>query len=155
MESRVLPKAPWLPVVMLAVSLLGFADATYLATKHLTHSVIPCSITLGCETVTNSVYSEIFGIPVALLGSVYYAVVFLLVFASMETGSRTILRYAGLLTGAGLLASAWFVFAQIVLIKAICQWCMASAGTSSILFILGFIVLPRYLKTQSLPDQTV
>lgn len=150
-----LPRAPWLPIAMLVVSLLGFADASWLSVKHYTNGVIPCSMTQGCETVTNSVYSTIAGIPVALLGSIYYAVVFLLVFASMETGSRTLLRYAGLLTIAGLLASAWFVFAQIVLIKAICQWCMASALTSTMLFVLGFAVLPRYLKKESLPEPSL
>lgn len=146
MTSALLPKAPWLPYAMLATGILGFADATYLTVKHYTHSVIPCSLTQGCEIVTSSAYSEIAGIPVALLGSIYYATVALLTFAAIESNNRSLLRYAGLLTGAGLLASAWFVFSQLVLIKAICQWCMVSAGTSTILFVLGFVLMPRYLK---------
>ncbi len=146
MQSRLLPQAPWLPIVMLVVSFLGFADASYLAAKHFTNGVIPCSLTHGCEAVTNSVYSEVLGIPVALLGSVFYVAIAVLLFASIESGSRRLLRLTGRLTLAGFLSSAWFVYAQLFLIHAICQWCMASALTSTILFVLGFMVLPQYMK---------
>lgn len=147
--SGLLPTKRWLPYAFLAVSFLGFLDAAYLTQKHLSHTVIPCSITQGCETVTNSVYSEIFGIPVALLGATFYLTVFLGTFAAMESGSRRVFRWVARLTIAGLLASAWFVFAQVVLIKAICQWCMISAVTSTTLFVLGYAFAPKALRQAS------
>lgn len=138
---------------MLVVSLLGFADATYLTVKHYTGSTIPCTITHGCDVVTNSVYSEILGVPVALLGSAFYIVTFALVFFAMDQRSMKLLRAAGLFTLVGFLSSLWFLFAQAFLIKAFCQWCLGSALTSTILFVLGFILLPRAMKKASPPHE--
>lgn len=144
--SGLLVKNGWLPYAMLAVSFLGFLDASYLTQKHFTQSVIPCSITHGCEIVTNSAYSEVFGIPVALLGSLFYLAIFLGTFAAIESGSRRLLRAVSRLTLAGLLASMWFVYVQVVLIQAICQWCMISAVTSTTLFVLGYFFWPPALQ---------
>lgn len=143
---RILPKMSWLPPVMLLVSLLGFADATYLTVTHYTGTAVPCTITHGCDVVTNSVYSEILGIPVALLGALFYLAIFGLVFVAMESANQKLLRLAGRLTLAGFLFSLWFLFAQAFLIGAFCQWCIGSAITSTLLFIFGFIVLPKALK---------
>ncbi len=151
MASRITPTMPWLPYAFLGVSLVGFLDATYLTIKHFTHAIIPCSLTHGCEAVTTSVYSQILGIPVALLGAAFYLVILIGTFVALESGSRMIFRTIARLTAAGMLASVWFVFVQLVLVKAICQWCMASALTSTVLFILGYIVAPRALKANSTP----
>lgn len=144
--ARLTPSMPWLPPAMLGVSFAGFLDASYLTVKHFTNTAIPCSLTHGCEIVTNSVYSDVFGIPVALLGALFYLTVFLGIFAALESGSRTLLRLAARLTIAGVLSSAWFVFVQLVLLHAICQWCMASALTSTVLFVLGYIFVPKALR---------
>ncbi|MBI1907857.1 vitamin K epoxide reductase family protein [Candidatus Uhrbacteria bacterium] len=150
--ASLLPNHRWLPYAFLLVSFLGFLDASYLTQKHYSQTVIPCSITHGCETVTNSVYSQVAGIPVALLGALFYLAVFLGTFAAMESGNRRLFGWVAKFTLAGLLASAWFVFAQLVLIKAICQWCMASVLTSTTLFILGYAVTPKALTSPPTPD---
>lgn len=147
-----LAKSTWLPYAFLGVSLFGFLDATYLTVKHLTNSVIPCSITHGCEIVTNSVYSEFFGLPVALFGALFYLTIFLGTFAAMESGSRMLLRLVARLTIAGFLFSLWFVFVQLVLLRAICQWCMLSAITSTLLFVLGYYFVPRVLHAKHHPE---
>ena len=45
------------------------------------------------------------------------------------------------LTVIGLLASLWFIYLQLFVIKAICLYCMFSAFTSITLFVFGIIVL--------------
>ena len=146
---RVLPKTPWLPAVMLLVSILGFIDATYLTVTHYTGVAIPCTITHGCDIVTKSAYAEVLGVPVALLGSVFYLVVFAILFLAIDNNSTKLLRLAGRLTLVGFLSSLWFLFVQAFLLHAFCQWCIGSAVSSTLLFILGFFVLPRALKKET------
>lgn len=136
----------WIPWAFLIVSFLGFLDASYLTMNHYAHVALPCTITNGCETVTKSQYSLAFGVPVALLGALYYLAIFFGAVTYRETKNAKLLRGMAYFTIAGLGASAWFVFAQLVLIKAICQYCMLSAITSTTLFAIGMTTL-KALKT--------
>lgn len=142
-----LEKSRWLPGAMLVTSLLGFADATYLTVQHYTGNSIPCTITHGCDVVTKSAYSAILGVPVALLGSAFYIVVFALVFFALDQKSVKLLRLAGRLTVVGFVSSMWFLYAQAFLIHAFCQWCLGSLVTSTVLFVLGYFVMPRAIRT--------
>jgi uncharacterized membrane protein len=149
MSSRLSPNKPWLPFVFLGLAAIGFSDATWLTVKHFTQTVVPCSLTHGCEIVTTSTYSTIFGIPVALLGSIFYFILIIGTFAALESGNKKLFKYITRLTIAGFLASLWFVAAQIFIIHAICQWCMGSAATSTLLFTLSFFVVSETLT----PDE--
>lgn len=131
----------WLIWSLIIVSFLGFLDASYLTIAHYTGSQLNCSIIKGCDQVTTSVYSEIFGIPVALLGMFYYLTVLLLTLFYFDSKNQTILKLIFPLTCLGLIASAWFMYAQFFLIKALCQYCIVSAITSTALFILGILTL--------------
>lgn len=145
MSSRLSPSRPWLPFLFLGLAIVGFTDATWLTVKHFTQTIVPCSLTHGCELVTNSVYSTILGVPVALLGSIFYFTMIAGTFIALESGNKKIFRYVTRLTIAGFLASLWFVAAQIFIIHAICQWCMGSAITSTLLFTLSFFVVSETL----------
>lgn len=138
----------------LPVSFLGFLDASYLTIKHFVGTPLPCSILRGCEEVTGSQYSMIGGIPVALLGAIYYLTIFVLVIlylnkkkSSLRNADGNIddddglLRLIARLTIIGVLASLWFVFLQVFVIKAICLYCIFSAITSFLLFAFGIYVL--------------
>lgn len=139
-------RARWLPWTLLAVSLAGFADAMYLTVKHFSQTVIPCSLTHGCEIVTTSVYATPLGIPVALLGAIYYFAILTATFVAINEKNERILLLTCRATIVGLLASVWLVVVQVFILHAICQWCMISAVTSTSLFILGYVVAPRILK---------
>lgn len=133
----------WLIWSLITVSFLGFLDASYLTVAHYTGSRLNCSIIKGCDVVTTSAYSEIFGIPVALLGIFYYLTVLILSLLYFDSRNRTILKFIFPLTCLGLLASAWFMYAQFFLIKALCQYCIVSATTSTGLFVLGFLTFRK------------
>lgn len=124
------------------VSALGLLDAGYLTYKHYLGGVPPCTIH-GCEVVLTSAQSEIAGIPVALLGALYYATILLLSLAYLFSKKEMVIRHAAYLTPAGFLASLYFVYLQLFVIGAICLYCMASATTSTILFILGAYVVAK------------
>ena len=135
------PTNKWLVGLFLFFSFAGFLDASYLAVKHYLGTPVNCSIFAGCEKVTTSPYSAIGGIPVALLGAIYYIIIFLLVIAYLDTKKERILYFTALLTPIGFLFSLWFLYLQLFVIKAICIYCVFSAFTSTMLFILGMIFL--------------
>lgn len=139
----------WIVAAILIVSFLGFLDSAYLTVEHYSGGTLECNIFQGCDKVTSSVYSTILGIPVALMGAIYYLFIFVCALLCVDNRSEKSIYLASWLTIAGLLFSAWFVFAQGVLIKAWCQYCLFSAVTSTGLFILGMLLLYKRKSNQN------
>src|SRR3990172_9803808 len=138
----------WLIFAFLAVSFVGFLDATYLTAGHYLGAIPPCVITTGCETVLSSYYSTIFNIPVALLGAIYYFSLFLLTVLALNI-RHGIIRFAAFITPIGFLASLYFVFLQLFVIKEICFYCTISAATSTTLFILGLFIITKSSRSKA------
>jgi len=132
----------WFIFFFIIISFLGFLDATYLTAQHYLGTIPPCVITTGCETVLTSKYSVIFGIPTALFGAMYYLLLFLLAVLAIDIKPE-IIRFAAFLTPIGFLASSWFVYLQLFVIKEICSYCIVSATTSTTLFILGLFIIVK------------
>jgi uncharacterized membrane protein len=85
----------------------------------------------GCERVQASEYSELAGVPVALLGLVTYAAILVLLLLP---------RLRGVLPAAGIALvafafSAYLTYLELFVIDAICQWCVASAVIATALAI--------------------
>ena len=127
-------------VVFLVFALGGFTDSIYLTAKHYSGGPIPCAIFTGCDTVTTSAYSMFLGIPVALLGALYYFGVLALTLMYLDKPVVTRLRRAAILTPLGFLASFYFTFLQFFILHAFCFYCLVSALFSTILFGAGMIV---------------
>ena len=143
-----------LALALLSVAPFGFVDASYLTAEHFLNRIPPCSIVHGCETVTTSGFSLIFGVPVALLGALYYFAVIIGLVYYFQSKKTIVLKSVAIFTSVGFAFSLWFVYVQLFLIRAICIWCMFSAFTSTLLFILGIWVLKSqhaYGKGQSSP----
>ena len=130
-------------VVLFVFAILGFSDASFLTIEHYQNRIPPCT-TAGCETVLTSPYSSMFGVPVALLGMIYYLVIALGLFAHIEGKHEPSLRAVLLLTVCGFLMSMWFIGAQAFLIHAWCLYCLGSATISTILFGSSLYVLKKY-----------
>jgi len=133
----------YIVIIMLVVALFGFADATFLTFKHYSGTALSCGVHGGCNAVTTSKYSTVFGIPVALGGSLFYLSIFIISIAYLDTKKGLLLKYLTWAPIAGLLASAWFVYLQLFVLHEICIYCMGSATTSTILFIMGMLILYR------------
>src|SRR3989344_3660577 len=99
-----LPPVPkWVSWVIALASLIGFADATFLSVKHFQGTVPPCVLFSGCDTVTTSSYAVIAGVPVALLGVLFYLSVLILSLAYLDRGARVFLKLIRALSVPGLL----------------------------------------------------
>lgn len=140
-SAKISRKTIWLLIVL---SFLGFLDAAYLTANHYLGVPVPCSIE-GCETVLTSDYATtIFNLPIALFGAVYYFIIFLLALNYLNSYRRHLLVKIVLLTGAGVLASLYFVYLQLYVIEAICLYCLGSATITTLLFITSLTY--RYKK---------
>ena len=142
MNSLHVPK--WLFISIALVSFVGFLDATYLTAQHYLGFELNCSVFNGCDIVTTSEYSVVAGVPVALLGALYYFVLFIGMFVYFDLQDKRVLRILMLLTVFGFFTSLWFLYLQIFVIKALCLYCIVSATTSTALFILGMFALSRF-----------
>jgi uncharacterized membrane protein len=128
----------WLPVAASLVALVGLADSAYLTIKHFTDEPVPCSLIEGCEVVLTSPYAEIGGVPLAALGAAAYFVAFSLAMLA-AFGNRLawmIFSIQAILMAA---FSVWLLYLQGAVIGAFCQFCLISAATSFLLFIIAAI----------------
>jgi len=134
----------------LLTTFIGFADAAYLTAKHYAGSIPPCSLTNGCEAVLTSAYATVGNIPIALAGSIYYLALFVAGVIYLDTKNARVLKAAAYITFIGFIASAILVGLQTLVIKAFCLYCLASAGTSTLLFVLGIIILKKLKKENTI-----
>jgi uncharacterized membrane protein len=133
-----------LAVFLLVIALLGFADASYLTIEHFRGVIPPCTIVSGCEVVLTSAYSFILGIPVSLLGAIYYLIILVGVFSFIESKKTGLLKLALLLTVFGMVFSLWFLYVQIFILGSYCLYCLVSALTSTILFVTACVIAKKY-----------
>lgn len=115
---------------------LGVAITTYLLYVRETGGSLVCS-TGGCETVQNSSYAELLGIPVAALGLAGFVV---LLVAALTRGEWARLTHATVALSAFLFA-AYLLVVQIVVLDAICQWCVATDVLTTALAALALVRL--------------
>lgn len=135
MRSRLTPnKAALLFGVF---SFIGFLDALYLTVRHYQGLAVPCSVFEGCEIVTKSEYAIILGVPLALVGVLYYLGIFLLVVLYADQQKGSILRVIGHIAVLGFIASLWFLYLQLFVIKALCIYCVISGIMATLLFVVG------------------
>lgn len=94
----------------------------------------------GCETVQLSRWATFLGLPVAAWGVGYYIVVLALSLALLQeqwAESRALSLALLLLTGWGVLFTAWLTYLELFVIHAICRWCVGSATLAVLLFALA------------------
>ena len=120
------------------IALVGLGDAVYLTVQHFTSEKLPCSLITGCEQVLTSEYAEFYGIPTAAFGAAAYFLAFC--FALLAAfGNRAMWFLYGLLTLLMFLVTAWLVYLQAFVIEAFCQFCLLSALTTTLLFIIALV----------------
>jgi uncharacterized membrane protein len=104
------------------VALAGAVLAGYLTWVHYDEGALVCVAGGGCETVQQSAYAEIAGMPVALLGLVAYSTVLGLVV--WDTANARL--GAALIAFVGLAFSLYLLVLQLFVIDAVCTWCLVN-----------------------------
>jgi uncharacterized membrane protein len=135
MSDRVL----WRAMVVLGV--IGLGIAIYLTVAHYDHLTLLCAAANNpCAQVQSSIYSHVFGIPVALLGLIGYV----LILASLLVPASELSRAATLGVALfGFVFSAYLTYREVFTLKEICEWCVSSAVLMTLLLIASTI---RYVR---------
>jgi uncharacterized membrane protein len=120
---------PWVPLASLVLAVAGLGVAIYLTIEHFTSSTtLACPDTgaLNCLKVTTSEQSAVLGIPVALLGLIYFAIMLAASLPMFWRLPNPQVRYGRLaFAAAGVLFVFYLVFAELFTLDAICLWCTA------------------------------
>jgi uncharacterized membrane protein len=154
------PTLRWQPLVTLLLSVYGLGASVYLTITHFQPKALACvsNATFNCEKVTQSPQSEIFGIPVAMLGLAFFVPMLLLCLpAAWRSADRRIhlARLVLSVTGVGMIL--YLIFAELFLIKAICLWCSSVHVATFLLFVVivtsaPVVLSPGYADEDPEPD---
>ena len=122
-----------LRIAIAILCLLGMGIATYLTIVDFMGDTPACAAGgHGCATVANSHYSHLLGLPVSVYGFFGYLGILGSAIVPGDYG-----RFAGFglaLVGFGF--SAYLTYLELEVINAICQWCVASAITMTVVLVL-------------------
>ena len=124
---------------------LGVVDSLYLFIYKLTGANQMCLGNGGCHDVNFSPYSEIYGIPLSVIGLVAYLVMALIILLEpriplLGENGPLILFGMGLI-GVGF--SIYLTYLELYVIHAICPFCVASAVIITLLLVLAIIRLVK------------
>lgn len=120
------------------IAFLGFIDATYLTIVHYKNVIPPCTIG-SCETVLTSKYAEIFGVPTALLGSLFYIFIIVLCVLILTSYRNLFLKLFYILAAWGFIFSMYLLALQAFVLHSFCQYCLLSVATSAGIATLAFL----------------
>lgn len=124
-------------VLVLFAAFAGFVLAFFIRHKKKSNEHLVCPLNGRCNAVIHSDYSKFFGVPVEVLGVWYYGAIAIAhgFFLAFPVFASPLAEF--LLSAATLLAfcfSLYLVFIQLFSLKAICTWCMLSAGLCTVIF---------------------
>ncbi len=135
-----------LRIALIVLATIGLGWATYLTYVHYSGEAPVCSIKGNpCAQVQKSVYSELAGIPVALIGAIGY--LFILGTLLISDGERARFATTALTLG-GFGFSVYLTYREVFTLHKICEDCVASAV---IMMILMCLSVWRFLRGNVTP----
>lgn len=135
------------------IAILGILDAIYLTIIKFTDNKALCLEGIGdCWTVNNSSYSEWNGIPISLFGIVAYLCMILIL--TLQNRVKFLVDFGSIFVFGialiGFFFSIYLTYLQFAVIKAVCPFCIISATTMTIVFILSLINLLKDQRESNL-----
>src|SRR5215211_4700367 len=125
----------------IVLTVIGLLVSIYMTIYKITSNDSMCIGSKDCSLVNQSRYSEIYGIPVAVIGALGYAAILAVILLERNPGffkqNGTMLLFGLSLTG--FLFTLYLIFLEIALIKAYCPFCITSQAAMTIIFILSVI----------------
>jgi len=130
-----------LRITLIVLTALGMCWAAYLTYVHYSGAAPVCSLKGDpCAAVQKSRYSELAGVPVALIGAIGY----LLILGSLLVSDDERFRFiTAALTLGGFGFSVYLTYREVFTLHKICEDCVASAAIMTILMCLSVY---RYLR---------
>jgi uncharacterized membrane protein len=117
----------WVVPSTLGLGRAGLGVSIYLTVEHITSPdrlACPIGDSTSCTTVTTSAQSRFLGIPVAVLGLVFFVAMLIMCLPGLWAMPGRRLWQARLAAaGLGMAFVLYLIFSEIFLIEAICTWC--------------------------------
>jgi len=138
----------WAEIASWALSFVGLGLSIYLTITHFEPQALVCSDSgvINCTKVTTSWESNLFGVPVAILGLVMYTVMVVInsPWAWRSPWRRLhVARFVLIILSMAFVL--WLLFAEIILIGNICLYCTGVHLTTFLLLIVISLVAPTQL----------
>lgn len=135
----------WSHKLLIGLSILGLLVSVYMTIYKFTENDKLCLGSGDCSTVNASSYSEIYNIPVALVGVGGYAAILAVLLLEKRNSflaqNGTLILFG--FTLMGFLFTLYLVYVEVAILKAYCPFCVTSQVTMTIMFILSVIRLVR------------
>ncbi|HEX4219181.1 MAG TPA: vitamin K epoxide reductase family protein [Acidimicrobiales bacterium] len=140
----------WQPITTLVLSIFGLGVSVYLTLTHFSSAVtLSCPAgggVINCEKVTTSPQSYVFGIPVAVLGLVYFVPMLALCLpVAWRSFNRWVHLARLLLSVSGVGMIIYLISAELFTIKAICLWCTSVHVVTFLIFVVVVTTTPVVL----------
>ena len=132
--------------ISLAITLIGLFVASYMTVYKFTSQELQdamCVGSKGCSVVNASPYSEVRGVPVAVLGVLGYLALLAVQLLERRPGivqENGVLIFFGI-SVTGFLFTVYLIFVEVALIKAYCPFCITSQVAMTLLFVISVIRL--------------
>ncbi len=129
--------------IILVLALCGVVVSLYALSLHYSDGPSFCDISerFSCEVVNRGPWSELSGIPVALMGVIGYAAIAIIAGARHKRKEILLIVFVA----GGLLFSAYLTYLEAFVILAWCPICLGSAGIMSA---LGIAVAMPYVAAK-------
>ena len=125
-------------IILIFTSFAGFLLSLYIYHKKREKKPMVCPLKSDCNAVINSQFSSFFGIPLEILGLIYYstiAITYGTFLALPNLISSNLLFVTLSLTTIGFFFSIYLIFIQAFAIKQWCVWCLTSASLCGVIFL--------------------
>jgi uncharacterized membrane protein len=131
---------------MAGASYAGFVVSLYLTFVHYRGYVSPCYVVHGCEQVQTSRFSTIGPLPLALLGTVFFGLMFYLAIGLLTRSSVALVRTYKVLAYLAALAVIPLFLIQAIWLRAFCSYCVLTEAIMLAMWIVSFLLTAREQK---------
>lgn len=123
-------------LIILILAFIGLGIMSYLTYIHYADVESFCDLTeeVSCDVVTTSIYSEIFGIPVSIMGLIFFSII---IFSTFRERKKEIFQTIFILSLFVLIPSLYLTLLEIFVIKSICILCESSKVIMFLILLLS------------------
>jgi uncharacterized membrane protein len=129
--------------ILAVLDVIGLLIAGYLSFVELGGGVPVCGPLHGCETVAQSQYSRIGGVPVAVYGVILSLLLLTLAIAWIRTDRNGLLDAHYGLSLIGVIFEIYFLSLQVFVIHALCVWCTSYGLSLVARFLVAMVIWVR------------
>jgi uncharacterized membrane protein len=127
----------------IAFTIIGLLVSIYMTIYKITSNETMCIGSKDCSVVNASRYSEVNGVPVAVIGVAGYAALLAAQWLERKPGffqqNGTMIFFG--LSVTGFLFNVYLILVEVALIKAYCPFCIASQAAMTLIFIISVVRL--------------